>query len=242
MHFAPEYASTRKMDVDLGATFVYPDRNNALQALRGAQRTRPPHALFWAWMRPLCVSGGGGIFSDVSGLSFRECLKGRGGGRGGLGIPLSLQLSPDLLEGGPHGGFPAPGASGVLGIQNTAVAGQEIFLEAPSVAAFQFAPEQVPSQGGDGEIEALLGDDDPLFLRLAGAQEQFLPAMKVELRMVVGNALDEGKMHDGKMEVHPCQEGGRDHVLLVVLLGEQNPIRPQGRMGFPPKGTVAIFQ
>lgn len=34
LHFAPEYASTKKMDVDLGATFVYPDRNNALQALR----------------------------------------------------------------------------------------------------------------------------------------------------------------------------------------------------------------
>lgn len=49
MHFAPGHASTKKMDVDVGATFVYPDRNNALQALRC-----PDSALFTCarvWIR-----------------------------------------------------------------------------------------------------------------------------------------------------------------------------------------------
>lgn len=47
MHFAPEYASTRKMDVDLGATFVYPDRNNALQALRCPGSTLFTYSRVW---------------------------------------------------------------------------------------------------------------------------------------------------------------------------------------------------
>lgn len=47
MHFAPEYASTKKMDVDLGATFVFPDRNNRLHVTRCADSTLFTYRRVW---------------------------------------------------------------------------------------------------------------------------------------------------------------------------------------------------
>ena len=47
MHFAPEYASTKKMDVDLGATFVFPDRNNRLHITRCADSTLFTYRRVW---------------------------------------------------------------------------------------------------------------------------------------------------------------------------------------------------